>query len=121
MVILADYSGGAGFSADGQQAGHVPGGLRLYVQGPLLPGLVRRVPLTRSQIAFILGVFGAMVMTRSPAALTTSPDAVVKTRSRSWIRNLSVPVPSPGSMARLRAGMMWVMSGGCTTGSGRRT
>ena len=43
MVILVDYSGDAGFSADEAQAGHVPGGLRRCVRGPLLPGLVRPV------------------------------------------------------------------------------
>ena len=43
MVILVDYPGDDGFSADGPQAGHVPGGLRLYVRGPPLPGLVRSV------------------------------------------------------------------------------
>jgi hypothetical protein len=39
VVILVDYSGDAGFSADESQVGHVPGGLRLYVRGPLLPEL----------------------------------------------------------------------------------
>jgi hypothetical protein len=43
----------------------------------------RRVPLTRSQMAFILGVFGKVVIIRSPSALNTSPNAVVKTGSRS--------------------------------------
>ena len=38
------------------------------VQGPR-----RRVPMTRSQTAFIRGVFGRVVMTRSPSALNTSP------------------------------------------------
>jgi hypothetical protein len=35
----------------------------------------RRVPLTRSQMAFILGVFGKVVIIRSPSALNTSPNA----------------------------------------------
>ena len=33
----------------------------------------RRVPLTRSQMAFIRGVFGKVVMIRSPSDLNTSP------------------------------------------------
>jgi len=51
----------------------------------------RRVPMTRSQIAFIRGVFGKVVMIRSPSALNTSPNAAVNSGSRSWIRNLIVP------------------------------
>jgi hypothetical protein len=43
----------------------------------------RRVPMTRSQMAFIRGVLGKVVMIRSPSALSTSPNAVVKTGSRS--------------------------------------
>ena len=42
-------------------------------------------------------------MTRSPPALNTSPNAVVKSGSRSWTRNRSVPRRSSRSMARLRA------------------
>jgi hypothetical protein len=34
-------------------------------------------------MAFILGVFGKVVMTLSPSALNTSPNAAVKTGSRS--------------------------------------
>jgi hypothetical protein len=42
--------------------------------------------LTRSQMAFIRGVFGKVVMIRSPSDLNTSPNAVVKTGSRSWMQ-----------------------------------
>jgi len=38
VVILVDYSGDAGFSADGPQVGHVPGGLRSYVRAPAAAG-----------------------------------------------------------------------------------
>ncbi len=51
--------------------------------------------MTRSQMAFIRGVLGKVAMTSSPSALKTSPNAVVKTGSRSWIRNRSVPRRSP--------------------------
>jgi hypothetical protein len=34
-------------------------------------------------MAFIRGVFGKVMMTRSPSGLNTSPNAVVKTGSRS--------------------------------------
>jgi hypothetical protein len=50
MVILVDYSGDDGVSADGSQVGHVPGGLRLYVRGPLLPGLVRPVAVVMPHV-----------------------------------------------------------------------
>jgi hypothetical protein len=39
--------------------------------------------LTRPQTAFIRGVLGKVVMIRSPSALNTFPNAVVKTGSRS--------------------------------------
>ncbi len=39
--------------------------------------------MTRSQMALILGVLGRVVMTRSPSILNTSPNATVKTGSRS--------------------------------------
>ena len=61
------------------------------------------VPMARSQMAFIRGVLGKVVMTRSPSALNTSSNAVVKSGSRSWITNRSAPGPSSSSMARLRA------------------
>jgi hypothetical protein len=51
-------------------------------QGPVQQ-LAPRVPMTRSQTAFIRGVFGKVVMIRSPSALNTSPNAAVKTGSRS--------------------------------------
>jgi hypothetical protein len=41
------------------------------------------VPMTRSQMAFIRGVLGSVVMVRSPSALNTSPNAAVKSGSRS--------------------------------------
>jgi len=47
--------------------------------------------MTRSQMAFIRGVLGKVVMTRSPSDLNTSPNAAVKSGSRSWTRNRSVP------------------------------
>jgi hypothetical protein len=43
----------------------------------------RSVPMTRSQVAFIRGVFGKVGMIRSPSDLNTSANAVVKTGSRS--------------------------------------
>ena len=39
--------------------------------------------MTRSQMAFIRGVLGRVVMIRSPSDLNTSPNAVVKNGSRS--------------------------------------
>ena len=42
-----------------------------------------QVPLTRSQMAFIRGVFGKVAMVRSPSALNTSLNAVVNRGSRS--------------------------------------
>lgn len=46
---------------------------------------------------------GKVVMTRSPSAMNTSPNAVVNSGSRSWIRNRSVARRSPRFMARFRA------------------
>jgi hypothetical protein len=40
-------------------------------------------PVTRSRIAGIFSVLGRVVMVRSSSALDTSPDAVVKSGSRS--------------------------------------
>jgi len=37
--------------------------------------------MTRSQIAFILGVLGKVVMIRSPSAVNTSPNTVVNSGS----------------------------------------
>ena len=110
MVIFVDHFRDDRFSADGSQVGYGPDGLRFDVRGPLLPGLVRPVavvmgqklaehqdqvaftqdqdpaqqlPMTRSQMAFIRGVLGKVVMIRSPSALSTSPNAAVKSGSRS--------------------------------------
>ena len=51
-------------------------------QGPVQQ-LAAQGPMTRSQVAFIRGVLGKVVMIRSPSDLNTSPNAVVKTGSRS--------------------------------------
>ena len=81
----------------------------------------RTVPMTRSQMAFIRGVLGRVVMIRSPSDLNTSPKAVVKSGSRSWIRNRSVPRRSPRSMARLRACCTTHAPAGCAVTPARRT
>jgi hypothetical protein len=39
--------------------------------------------MTRSQMAFIRGVLGKVVLIRTPSALNTSPNAVVNSGSRS--------------------------------------
>ena len=57
MVILVDYSRDDAFSANGPLVGHV--------------------------LAFIRGVFGKVAIIRSPSDLNTSPNAAVKTGSRS--------------------------------------
>jgi hypothetical protein len=57
----------------------------------------------RSQMAFLGGVLGEVVMMCCPAALSTSPDAAVKAGSRWWIRDRRGPGRSPESMAGLRA------------------
>jgi hypothetical protein len=51
--------------------------------------------MARGQMAFIHGVFGRVVVTLSPSALSTFPKAVVKSGSRSWITNRSAPIPPP--------------------------
>lgn len=58
--------------------------------------------MTRSQMAFVRGVRGKVLTTRSPLALNTSSNAAVKIGSRSWITNRSLPMRSARSMARLR-------------------
>ena len=63
----------------------------------------RRVPMTRSQMAFILGVPGSVVMLLRPSPLNTSANAVVKVGSRSWDRNRSVTRRSSRSIVKLRA------------------
>jgi hypothetical protein len=113
VVVLVDHSRDGTFPADRSQAGRVPGGLLLHIRGPLLPGLVRPVAVVmghvlaehQGQVALagdqdpvqqlaaegpgdapadgIRGVFGTVVMIRSPPDLNTSPNAAVKTRSRS--------------------------------------
>ncbi|MFI7136146.1 hypothetical protein ACIBQ1_61620 [Nonomuraea sp. NPDC050153] len=45
--------------------------------------------MTRSQMAFILGVRGSVVMIGSPSAVKISLNAEVKSGSRSWIRNVA--------------------------------
>lgn len=52
-------------------------------------------PMTRSQMAFILGVLDSVLMLRRPSVVMTS----LKSESRSWIRNRSsVPrFPDPSS------------------------
>ena len=56
--------------------------------------------MTRSQMGFIRGVLGKVVMILSPSALNTSPNAAVKTGSRSWIRNPACRGGHPGPAAR---------------------
>ena len=50
MVILVDYSRDDALSADGSQAGHVPGTLHLHIRGPLPPGLVRPVAVVMPHV-----------------------------------------------------------------------
>lgn len=59
--------------------------------------------MTRSQMAFMRGVFGRVVIVRSPSVLNTSLNAVVNKGSRSWITNPKSPMRSSRSMTRFRA------------------
>ena len=50
MVIFIDHSRDDAFSADRSQVGHVPDGLRLYVRGPVLPGLMGPVAVVMGDV-----------------------------------------------------------------------
>jgi hypothetical protein len=63
----------------------------------------RRVPTSRSQIAFMRGAWTAVRRTLVPAAWKTAPNAAVKFDPRSRIRNLTSSNRSPKLRARLRA------------------
>lgn len=63
----------------------------------------RRVPMTRSQWAFIRGARGAVLTTSMSSAVKTVSNGLVYFASRSRIRKRSEVTRTPNSAARLLA------------------
>jgi hypothetical protein len=63
----------------------------------------RRVPMTRSQIAFALGACGGLARILIPSAWNTASKAPVNWPARSLIRNLTEAARCPRSIRTLRA------------------
>jgi hypothetical protein len=79
-VIFVDHSRDDGFSADGPQVAHVPDGLRLYIRGPLPPGLMRPVAVVMLQV--LAEHHGQVALAEDQVRSSSSRRSVPMTRSQ---------------------------------------
>ena len=74
---------------------------------------LRRVPMTRSQIAFARGACGGLATILVPSAVNTASKEPANWPARSLIRNLTAAARWPRSVRRLRAACVVHAPSGC--------